>query len=689
MMSEHLRFAPEILKRLGEELVSSIDQGILELVRNAYDADAVECRIELQNTELSGGTVRVYDNGDGMTLDSIRQGWLVLGRSPKSERPPVTRLGRKPIGEKGLGRLAALRMGTLVVLTSRPRDNPCTEYRVVIDWSRFDEVQTVEDVPIDITHQYTTESHGTSIEIHNIHAKIGQREVTRLARSLLLLADPFRHTSISENTGFRPVLVAPGFHELEQRVRESYFDEADYHLSASMTQDGLCTFWVMDRNGQLQWQKTATRENKSNAIEVQFEFWTFLLQTEKYTNRSITLTEIRQWLAVVGGIHLYHRGLRVHPYGDRGHDWLDMNLARARSPEERPSTNNSLGLVTVEDPRQILRAKTDRTGFIEDESFDRIRSFAKDALDWMSKERLREREEQRRAKRVRIATKREKALAAVEKAATEVSKDSQEDSVPKAIQGLRSTLGEEDQSTLTNLQLYRTLATVGTTVAVLAHESERPISLIQVTIKSIEKRALVALGESYNECLAKPVSIVSRASEALQVSTSLVLNMLRHEKRRLQPVPVNQAVQDTLRLFHPYLKEFNVTYEVDLEPTEPHVWSSQAAFESIVSNLVFNSVRAFELGPQLPNPRVLCIQTSTGNDSLCLTVMDSGPGIVGIAVKDIWLPGQTTIPGGTGLGLTIVKDTVADMGGTIRVKPNGQQGGAEFLIELPLHKETL
>jgi len=48
------------------------------------------------------------------------------------------------------------------------------------------------------------------------------------------------------------------------------------------------------------------------------------------------------------------------------------------------------------------------------------------------------------------------------------------------------------------------------------------------------------------------------------------------------------------------------------------------------------------------------------------------------------LPGVTTTPGGTGFGLTIVKDSVRDMGGKVKAIGNGELGGAEFLVELPL-----
>ena len=102
MTSEHLRFSPDILRRLGEELVPQIEQGIVELVRNSYDADAVNCRVELEGVYQLGGTLRIEDDGLGMDHDAIRSGWLILGRSNKPGRS-LTALGRRPVGEKGLG----------------------------------------------------------------------------------------------------------------------------------------------------------------------------------------------------------------------------------------------------------------------------------------------------------------------------------------------------------------------------------------------------------------------------------------------------------------------------------------------------------------------------------------------------------------------------------------------------------
>ena len=133
-VSTSLRFSPDILKRLGEELNPSLDQSILELVKNSFDANARECSVVLRNTEKSGGAIEVSDDGDGMDTDGIVNGWLILGRSGRNPEQR-TRLNRVPAGSKGLGRLAALRLGRIGSLRSWPNRNPQREYLLEIHWS--------------------------------------------------------------------------------------------------------------------------------------------------------------------------------------------------------------------------------------------------------------------------------------------------------------------------------------------------------------------------------------------------------------------------------------------------------------------------------------------------------------------------------------------------------------------------
>ena len=82
--------------------------------------------------------------------------------------------------------------------------------------------------------------------------------------------------------------------------------------------------------------------------------------------------------------------------------------------------------------------------------------------------------------------------------------------------------------------------------------------------------------------------------------------------------------------------------------------------------------------------RQIFVATELVDTSVRIRVLDNGPGIVGISKEDVWLPGVTTRPNGTGLGLTIVRDTVLDLGGEVAAHESSALGGAEFIVELPI-----
>ncbi|MYC07801.1 MAG: GHKL domain-containing protein [Chloroflexi bacterium] len=679
-MSEHLRFSPDILRRLGEELVPQIEQGIVELVRNSYDADAVSCRVELVGVDKLGGTLRIEDDGLGMDYDAIRSGWLILGRSNKPGRS-LTALGRRPVGEKGLGRLAALRMGRRVTLSTRPASKPLTEYTLEIDWSKFEAISVVEDVALEVIEGSTKKPPGTSIEVTDLSVTFGRREVERLARALLLLADPF-----DDSQGFHPVLISPEFYDLEQRVRNAYFDDAVYYMHAELDKQGRSHVDVYDpRTKALRWsgQNADLSKTTYSTVASEFELWAFLLDGASFTNRRATVTEVRNWLEVIGGVHLYHRGLRVHPYGDSGHDWLDMNLLRTRNPELRPSTNTSIGRVIVPDPDQILTEKTDRTGFLESSAFSEMRRFAIDSLEWMARQRLDERETKKRKSKASTSSGITRARNRLRKE-VDVLPPEQRSRVSQAVQSLETVRQRQEAILREDLQLYRTLASLGTTIAVFAHEAAKPVGQIKSMAHSIGRRGKRELGPAYHNVLETPVSIVLKSARALESYASFPLAMLRREKRRFGEVDINSVALDIIELFQPFLEDSKISCKARLDEGRPRVWGSVAALESILSNLITNAVNAFSQQQQAQLEREILVATQVSESSLLISVKDNGPGIIELPIEEIWLPGRTSIPGGTGLGLTIVRDAVTDLGGDVHAIANGELGGAEIVVTLPL-----
>ena len=685
--SAHLRFSTEIVRRLGEELNPTLEKGVIELVKNAYDADAKICRVELRDTDRSGGTIVVHDNGDGMTARQIADGWLVLGRSSKKPTQR-TRLDRIPAGSKGLGRLAALRMGQTASLFTTSRRNRHQRHELLIDWDVFDEARIVDDYLLEITTTATGKrvSPGTRVVIDRLRTGFGRVPVKRLARELILLADPFDDNP----EGFRPELLAPEYRDLESLVRDRYFDDAEYHLHAEIRSNGQALAAVTDWKGLLLYQaehddivgRQRNRDRVYNCPSATFDLWVFILSQESFSLRRSSVGDVRRWLREFGGVHFYHNGLRVSPYGGPDDDWLGMNLRRVRSPEERPGTNTSIGRVIVLDPEGRLVQKTDRSGFIEDGPFNELRAFARDSMDWMATKRLEEAERRRHHARkiapIRtgnakqrmeavIASTPRKARPAVEQAfaSYESSRDRQVDLLQKEV------------------QLYRTLSTAGITAATFAHESSgNPFKVISQSVAAIERRAKKHFGELYDSAFRRPIQSIRRTVRSLAALTTATLNLLDHEKRRTTRIDLHQLVDDMLQTYRPFFKGRDVEVVKTLAPGEPYLRAQRASVESIITNLLNNSVAAFEDGGT--QERLIEVSTVIANERWSLSVSDSGPGIMGIRKSDIWLPGRTTRKHGTGLGLTIVRDAVSDLGGTVQALENGPHGGAIITIHLPI-----
>jgi len=690
--TEHLRFAPQILARLGEELNPNPDQGVLELVRNAYDADAQRCLVQLENISEPGGMISIRDWGDGLRREDITHGWLVLGRSSKN---PLRRTesGRLPVGQKGLGRLAALRQGTRAELMTWPRSRKGvkrsrTEHHVELDWAAFDHAATVDDVPIEVTtYEVDATPCGTEITIHDLRKAWKRAEVKRLARSLLLLADPFRD---GQNT-FKVELLCPEHPDLESLVAGSYFNFSHYSISARLNSSGEASLHLRDDRlglddevGHDEIAQVSKREGRPYAtLPADFELHGFLRSGEALhgMGTAATLEGLRDWLDAFGGVHVYHRGLRVAPYGDPGSDWLDMNLLRARNPQQRPSTNTSIGRMVVEDPNGLLQQKTDRSGFIEEERFAELREFGRDVLEWVGRRRtkvaddIREREKQQGPKR------REKAERQLEK---EIEKlpSSQRKAVRSAVRRFERAAEKDANELRKDLLLYRTLATIGTTSAQIAHETYNPALAIIDLAEEIEEMGSEELPENGWEAMEPSVAQISLLAQRLRDYARLPRVLLSEPKRRMRVWNADRAVADTTVVFQPLMKRHGVTVLEEYNADGVKLRGPGALLDAILANLIINAIHA--LDHQTAGPRELVIRTTQENDVFVLDVADTGPGIEGLDADEIWVPGATTTPDGTGLGLTIVRDSATQLGGTAQVEPHGERGGARFVIRIPV-----
>ncbi len=555
--SERLRFSTAILRLLGEELNPSPDQGILELIKNSYDADARTCTVELKGIHIAGGSIRLLDDGAGMTADDIRNGWLIVGDSMKS-RSETSPSGRLLVGSKGLGRLGALRLGKRVTLVTRPKSERGVQYRVEIDWTAFHRVRVVEEVELSIIKEKALKGahYGTEIVISELPSPWRESDIKRLARAILLLRDPF-----SQERGFRATLKVKEFRQLEKLAKAGYFSECDFHLIAKIDEEGRASAVVKSAGGRRLFvgkhQDVSTE--KAHPIyavpALTFELWEFNLSSKGFavSTKQTTLKDLRTWLEQFGGVKLYHRGVRVLPYGEPKNDWLDMNLRRSQHQELRPSTNNSVGCVRIEDRVGVLQQKTDRLGFVESTAFEELRRFTDDALDWMAGRRRVERDRRKKAEAERIANEKTAAENGVTAAIGDLP-PAQRKEVEAAVSKLKSAHEAEVEMKDDTTQLYFTLGTIGTTAAAFAHQTKQPIRGILNDASTLES----FLGDAdqfpfFREQSSALVKRINREANGIYSFSAVTLRLLEHEKRRSARHSIRVLIEETIDLLRPYL----------------------------------------------------------------------------------------------------------------------------------------
>lgn len=701
-MTHHsLKFAPSILARLGEELLPNFDQGIIELVKNAYDADARTCIVKLENITKEGGSITIEDTGHGMDDQKIATSWLVLGHSSK-RGAATTPKGRIQVGDKGLGRLSALRMGNYVILKSRPEladlDNANndkkkadTEHQVALDWCKFDSCSTVDEITVDVLSTKLTEISpaGTIIHIQNLKQKITKTEVERLARSLMLLSNPFEETN-----DFKLSFICPEYPELEKLVHEGYLNEAEFVLKAKLNNDGRAEAEVFDWRNNLLWKTNSVDwfVNKSKdknldpiykAPPSQFELNIYHLDDNTFATRSVNKRKVSAWLKSVGGVHIYHNDFRVHPYGDKDSDWLGMNLARVNNPSIRPSTNTSIGRLNITDVDKLLQQKTDRVGFIENHTFFELKRFVTDALDWYAAERAawaaKLRKAQKDENELQVRNK-EKAL---KEEIDKILDPKVKQALNKAFMASKAASNQQTKHLKQDLKLYRSLATTGTITTVFSHEVSKPISEIPESLsradRVVKQNTTPAIYAQYKERASNILGYLSRLSHFAE----LQLDLLKRNKRRNEAIDVISVITELLRSFTPLLEREHIQVSfVHKNDFKPKLQGAICILEAIITNCLTNSLRAFRTENfDVDTRKIEILLLQEVKESIVIRFSDNGPGITELSLRDIWLPGVTTTENGTGFGLTIVKDSVADLGGNCRVDAHGPLGGATFYFE--------
>ena len=197
---EYLKYVIEdstIAKLLGIQNFTSDEAAVLELVKNSYDAEAVNLTLEFKSNSLT-----IKDDGKGMSDEDIKRHWMHIGKSDKGYEV-LDKYNNKRIqaGSKGVGRFALARLGEYIELLSKKKDSIGVFWKT--DWNN----STIEYID-------SYEETGTCIQIKSLR---NNWTLSRIRNLTKYLEKTYNDTSMKINiiSGSYNVEVNPYFPDVK------------------------------------------------------------------------------------------------------------------------------------------------------------------------------------------------------------------------------------------------------------------------------------------------------------------------------------------------------------------------------------------------------------------------------------------------------------------------------------------
>ena len=702
-----IRPAARLILTIGRELIQDPYAAVVELVKNAYDADSRDVEVEfIRKSQGKGYSITVVDHGHGMTREDVLNKWMVPSTSDKLKRRKSPS-GRVMQGRKGVGRYAAAVLGKDLLLETISVQGEKTE--VYIDWSQFEELDYLDHIDILVETSETSEPLGTGLTItadEPLLNEWNQTQFNKLRFELRRLKSPVG-VALS-NDDFHIKLKVSGFPEVEDlsETIEPYpiFDLFDYRISGSISQEG---------SGTLEYAMQKIRNAPDQTIPFHLGKLTdcgeLLLDIRVYDRDKASIASLisrglkdnsghyvgnlqaRQLLNEYNGISVYRNGFRIRPLGDPDFDWLKLNEQRVQNPSLRIGSNQVIGFVQIQSEEESgLIEKSARDGLRENHSFDRLKEITTIIIGELESRRFQHR---RQANLNLPAARIERELSSL--FSSEDLKRDVHSSLSKSGAGHKTSeeimeiisRDEEEKNRIADdirqaVAVYQGQATLGKIINVILHEGRRPLNFFRNQIPTLRywHRSFLKTGDK--DYLAKVVSISDGIGNNAEGFVNLFgrLDPLAAAKRsRKTSLSLKQALDGTLAVFSSEMKSQNVKRHLNC-PDGLMILAWSQDIYSIFTNLIDNSLYWMS-EKNSPQQNITVDVVADGNTLLYIDYRDTGPGIDPglIASEVIFEPHFSTKPSGTGLGLPIAGEAAAR--NSLELKAFESDNGAWFRLQ--------
>jgi signal transduction histidine kinase len=610
-----------------------------------------------------------------------------LGVREISKSPIYERI---PMGEKGVGRFAVHKLSTKILLISRPliikynkdkteiisKDLAEYEIELFINWKDFNQSKHLSDIPIkwklrkDKKDFRFKEKSGTYIHLSGLKetwTKGMARDLKGHTISMLsprVIENHFKINLSFDNQWLTDFPSASGIlgespFKLYALIDEEYNLTFEYEFSLKNNQKigkriindkenanlfeknikGNIKPYLRRELEQKEYPKDVLEKmliefDETNTIpfgSLLFELNTFDLDTDSLRDYTTEPQLIKKILKENSGIKVYKGDLRVFDYGEKGSDWLGIDLKRVQDPSWF-SNNLVIGYVYLDSEKSSpLVEKTNREGFVENKSFILFKYLLDYILTQFQSERRKDRERWFRLNKKETKLLFDDRISLFKQILEDVDLDNEEKK-KKILEEAESIEKkyEEDK------KILLIPAGVGMTASVALHEIEKLVPRMEETIKSNPFKK----------------ETITDQVEELKQYTEGIISVLR--KGGDKPVNVEESVNRAFNNYKLKLSDRRISCSINIDESVDSVKCDKRFFITVIMNLIDNSI--YWLDTVYKDPKTIYLKATRTKDVVTIIFADNGPGFKD-DISELIRPFFSRKSDGIGIGLYLV-DTI-------------------------------
>jgi signal transduction histidine kinase len=678
---------------MGRESVPSQYGALIELVKNAYDADATKCVVFV---DYNNDKIWIADDGEGMTPDIIKECWMVIGTDSKLSKPLSTK-NRVRAGAKGIGRFSLDRLGAQCEMYTKTSSGNLLCWQV--DWSNFDKPGVVlTDVKANLFEyddldrlakqmnlspffeeeiRSSLENNGTLFCITDLRDSWND-DSKKTLKQLETLKYPHGKkifdTYLIDSATYKK--DAP-FKSYKIEVPE--FDDFDYHLKCDY-KSGTFAITITrneidkDRITRSFYNKLEENEYPYNTEGFQRDAYTinrtleqlipninrkeheyivsnlgemfvdlyFVKKApgsnaEKFRYRYFNSNDRREWLETYGGIKIFRDNFKVRPYGEgEARDWLNLSSRKAQNPAA--VTRKGGGRITEDQIAGAVHiSRIDSTKLDDVASREGIKDDQLfDGLKKIITELIALIESDRHYAAVALEDDYWKTDGKKELVAAKAVESVYKKIPSKDVKTLKRAFRVHERkiaSLAGELSLLRGLAGIGAVTASFAHDlrglQNKIANYTDLTGVNVKKACVEDTPEKIKAL--RYLEKVDTQHDKINHWLFFITGAIKRDKRKRNHINISSYLQNLRQNWEDLLKDKKVSLQIcDIDDSLPKIRAFEIDLDSLFSNLILNSIDAFK---KQAGDRNINISIVEQNNDIMITYTDSGPGLHG-NIKD-------------------------------------------------------